>query len=184
MILASFFSEDNVLSDEIKICYIFRISKYQNSSVPLYLGHPVYIDYILQVKAPYRLSQLFLMSSVLVLQTSIHQWTWCSHCKRQRALWGNSVGTERSCSTPVCWVAFCGNGKKRNIMNFRMRTIAHNHRAFSHYIKFLNSNIGYNFNQFNSVQFNFIDPRRKFVVITCNRQQIIEDWQKQKTLIV
>ena len=26
MILVSFFSEDNVLSDEIKICYIFRIS--------------------------------------------------------------------------------------------------------------------------------------------------------------
>ena len=37
-ILVSFISDDNVWSDEIKICYTFRISKYWKSSVTLFFG--------------------------------------------------------------------------------------------------------------------------------------------------
>ena len=33
MILVSFFSEDNVLSDEIKICYIFEYQSNENQAV-------------------------------------------------------------------------------------------------------------------------------------------------------
>ena len=40
MILVSFFSEDNALSDEIKICYIFEYQSNENSSVPLFWGTP------------------------------------------------------------------------------------------------------------------------------------------------
>ena len=40
MILVLFFSEDNVLSDEIKIYAIFSNIK-RKSSVPLFLGYPV-----------------------------------------------------------------------------------------------------------------------------------------------
>ena len=38
MILVSFFSEDNVLSDEIKICFILE---YQSNVNPVLGGHPV-----------------------------------------------------------------------------------------------------------------------------------------------
>ena len=41
MILVSFFSEDNVLSDEIKICYIFEFQSNKNRALR-FLGHPVY----------------------------------------------------------------------------------------------------------------------------------------------
>ena len=40
MILLSFFSEDNVLSDEIKICYIFEYQSNQWKS-SVFLGHLV-----------------------------------------------------------------------------------------------------------------------------------------------
>ena len=40
MILVSFFSEDNVLSDEIKICYISEYQSNENWAFR-FLGHPV-----------------------------------------------------------------------------------------------------------------------------------------------
>ena len=42
MILVSFFLEDNVLSDEIKICYIFEYQSNENRSFRFFGGHPVY----------------------------------------------------------------------------------------------------------------------------------------------
>ena len=42
MILVSFFSEDNVLSDEIKICYIFEYQSNENRAFHFFGGHPVY----------------------------------------------------------------------------------------------------------------------------------------------
>ena len=43
MILVSFFSEDNVLSDEIKICYIFEYKSNKNRAFCFLGGHPVYL---------------------------------------------------------------------------------------------------------------------------------------------
>ena len=40
MILVSFFAEDNVLSDEIKLFYIFEYQSNENWGF-LFLGHPV-----------------------------------------------------------------------------------------------------------------------------------------------
>ena len=40
MILVSFFSEDKVLTDEIKICYIFEYQSNENRAF-IFLGHPV-----------------------------------------------------------------------------------------------------------------------------------------------
>ena len=40
MILVSFFLEDNVLSDEIKICYIFEYQSNENRAFR-FVGHPV-----------------------------------------------------------------------------------------------------------------------------------------------
>ena len=40
MILVSFMLEDNVLSDDIKICYIFEFQSNENRAFRL-LGHPV-----------------------------------------------------------------------------------------------------------------------------------------------
>ena len=42
MILESFFSEDNVLSDEIKICYIFEFQSNKNRAFCIFGGHLVY----------------------------------------------------------------------------------------------------------------------------------------------
>ena len=42
MILVSFFSEDNVLYDEIKTCYIFEYQSNENRAFRFFLGHPVY----------------------------------------------------------------------------------------------------------------------------------------------
>ena len=39
-----FFSEDNVLFDEIKICYIFENQSNENLSIPLFLGNPVFLS--------------------------------------------------------------------------------------------------------------------------------------------
>ena len=47
MILVSFFSEDNVLSDEIKMCYIFEYQSNENRALRFFFsgggggGHPV-----------------------------------------------------------------------------------------------------------------------------------------------
>ena len=41
MILVSFCSEDNALSDEIKICYIFEYQSNENRAFR-FLGHPIY----------------------------------------------------------------------------------------------------------------------------------------------
>ena len=38
MILVSFFSEDNVLSDEIKICYIFEYQSNENRAFCFFFG--------------------------------------------------------------------------------------------------------------------------------------------------
>ena len=44
MILVSFFLEDNVLSDEIKICYIFEFQSNENQAFPLFWGtHGVFL---------------------------------------------------------------------------------------------------------------------------------------------
>ena len=40
MILVSFFSEDNVLSDEIKICFIFEYQSNENRAFPFFGGTP------------------------------------------------------------------------------------------------------------------------------------------------
>ena len=54
MILVSFFSEDNVLSDEIvwwnQNMLYFRISKKRKSSIPLFGGHPVELQVELMYK--------------------------------------------------------------------------------------------------------------------------------------
>ena len=42
MILVLFFSEDNVLSDEIKICYIFEYQSNENRACCFFFGHPIY----------------------------------------------------------------------------------------------------------------------------------------------
>ena len=49
LILVSFFSEDNVLSDEIKICYMFEYQSNENRAFRLFFfggggggGHPAY----------------------------------------------------------------------------------------------------------------------------------------------
>ena len=44
MILVSFFSKDNVLSDEIKICYIFEYQSNENQAFRFFGGHPVYAN--------------------------------------------------------------------------------------------------------------------------------------------
>ena len=41
MILVSFFSEDNVLSDEIKIYYTFEYQSNENRAFLLFGGHPL-----------------------------------------------------------------------------------------------------------------------------------------------
>ena len=41
--LVSFFSEDNVSSDKIKMMLYFRMSKERKSTVPLLGEHPVYL---------------------------------------------------------------------------------------------------------------------------------------------
>ena len=40
MILVSFFSQDNALSDETKICYIFEYQSNENQAFPLFWGTP------------------------------------------------------------------------------------------------------------------------------------------------
>ena len=44
MILVSFFSEDNVLSDEIKICYIFEYQNNENRAFRFFGGTPGIYD--------------------------------------------------------------------------------------------------------------------------------------------
>ena len=46
LILVSFFSEDNVLSDEIKICYIFEFQSNENRAFRFLGGHPVYFVFM------------------------------------------------------------------------------------------------------------------------------------------
>ena len=41
MILVSFFSEDNVVFDEIKICYNFEYQSIENRAFPFLRAHPV-----------------------------------------------------------------------------------------------------------------------------------------------
>ena len=41
MILVSFFSEDNILSDDIKIYYIFEYQSNNKIERSAFLGHPV-----------------------------------------------------------------------------------------------------------------------------------------------
>ena len=43
MILVSFFSEDNVLSDEMKKFYIFEYQSNENRAFRFWGGHPVYM---------------------------------------------------------------------------------------------------------------------------------------------
>ena len=40
MVLVSFFSEDNVLSDEIKMCYIFEYQSNENRAFRFLFGTP------------------------------------------------------------------------------------------------------------------------------------------------
>ena len=42
MILVTFFSEDNVLSDDTKKCYIFEYQSNENWAFHFLGGHPVY----------------------------------------------------------------------------------------------------------------------------------------------
>ena len=42
MILVSFFSEDNVLSDEMKICYIFEFQSNENRAFRFFRGHLIH----------------------------------------------------------------------------------------------------------------------------------------------
>ena len=56
MILVSFFSEDNVLSDEIKLCYIFKYQSFKKIEHSAFLGHPVYLGF--ETKSVFHQSQV------------------------------------------------------------------------------------------------------------------------------
>ena len=46
MIFVSLFSEDNVLSDEIKICYIFEYQSNENQGLRFFFWTPgIHVDY-------------------------------------------------------------------------------------------------------------------------------------------